>query len=129
MRRLKLSLRHKFFLSIVLIIVPTLGIIFAWAGVRSERNATSQIVNQARILARQIVMTRQWISDCGGIMVNRSSEGARQTLYFFDDRLDTSRGTFNRFTPAMVTKKLSIFLPQWFRKVFIKKSMSNRAFR
>jgi len=107
MRRLKLSLRHKFFLSIVFIIVPILGIIFAWAGVRSERNATSQIVNQARILARQIVMTRQWISDCGGIMVDRSSEGASQTPYFFDDRLDTTRGTFNRFTPAMVTKKLS----------------------
>jgi signal transduction histidine kinase len=107
MRRLKLSLRHKFFLSIVFIIVPILGIIFAWAGVRSERNTTSQIINQARILARQIVMTRQWVSDCGGIMVNRDSDGAKETLYFLDDRLDTQRGTFSRFTPAMVTKKLS----------------------
>ena len=52
---MKLSLRYKFLLSIVLIIVPILGIIFAWAGIRSERNATTQIINQARILARQIV--------------------------------------------------------------------------
>jgi len=107
MRRLRLSLRYKFFLSIVFIIVPILGIIFAWVGVRSERNATTQIINQARILARQIVMTRQWISDCGGIMVNRDSAGAKKTLYFLDDRIETDRGTFSRFTPAMVTKKLS----------------------
>lgn len=107
MRQLKFSLRHKFLWSIVLIIVPILGVIFAWAGLRSERNTIAQIVNQARVLARQIVMTRQWISDCGGVMVDRKSAGAKETIYFFDDRLDTARGTYNRFTPSMVTQKLS----------------------
>ena len=105
--RIKLTLQQKFFLNIVLIIAPVLGLIFAYAGIRSERNATLQTINQARILARQIILTRQWISDCGGVMVDRNSEGAKKTLYFLDDRIDTMRGTFNRFSPSMVTKKLS----------------------
>ncbi len=106
-KTIRLSLRKKFFLSIFLIIVPVIGVIFAWAVIRNERNATNQVINQARVLSRQIIMTRQWVSDCGGVMVPRTSEGAKSFRYFFDDRLQTDRGTFNRFTPAMVTKKLS----------------------
>ena len=105
--RFRLSLQNKFFLCIVLIITPVLGLIFAYAGIRSERNATVQTINQARILARQIILTRQWVSDCGGVMVERDSTGAGNTAYFVDDQLHTDRGDFNRFTPSMVTKKLS----------------------
>ena len=109
MRRLRISLKGKFFIGIVITVVPVLSLIFTWSGIRSERHATSQIVNQARILARQIIMTRQWVADCGGIMVARNSLGAKGTRYFYDDRLPTSRGTFQRFTPSMVTKKLSTY--------------------
>ncbi len=107
MKRFKISLKGKFFIGIVLTVVPVMGLIFAWTGIRNERHATSQVINQARILARQIIMTRQWIADCGGIMVARDSLGAQGTLYFYDDRLITTRGVFQRYTPAMVTKKLS----------------------
>lgn len=107
MKRINLSLQAKFFLSIVLIVVPVLGFIFTWTGIRNERHAVSQVLNQARILARQIVMTRQWVADCGGVLVSRGSLGARGTHYFYDDRLVTPRGLFQRFTPSMVTKKLS----------------------
>ncbi len=103
----RFSLQKKFLLSILLIITPIMGVIFTWAGIHTEHNATSQVINQARILARQIIMTRQWVADCGGIMVARNSAGAKDLIYFLDDKLQTSRGTFNRFTPAMVTKKLS----------------------
>jgi len=106
-KKIKLSLQWKFFLCIVLIILPTLGIIFTWAGIQSEKQATKQVLNQARILARQVILTRQWISDCGGVMVPRESEGAKGVTYFYDDRLETSRCIYQRFTPAMVTKKLS----------------------
>jgi signal transduction histidine kinase len=65
------------------------------------------VVNQARILARQIVLTRQWVSDCGGIFVDVKSRGAKDIACFFDDKLHTNHGVFQRFTPAMVTRKLS----------------------
>jgi signal transduction histidine kinase len=109
MKRIKFTLKGKFFIGIVIIVVPVLGLIFAWTGIRNERHATSQVVNQARILARQIVMTRQWVADCGGIMVARNSLGAKGTLYFYDERLSTARGVYQKFTPSMVTKKLSTY--------------------
>lgn len=101
------SLQLKFLLCITLIVFPLLGVIFVWNGVRAERTAKDQVLNQARVLARQIVLTRQWISDCGGIMVSKDSDGARNTAYFFNDPMETTRGTYQRFTPSMVTKKLS----------------------
>ncbi len=102
-----LSVQIKFFLAIVVVVFPVLGVIFTWIGIRSEQNATSQIVNQARVLARQIILTRQWVSDCDGVLVNRNSRGATDTVYFFDDRLETTHGVFQRFTPSMITTKLS----------------------
>ncbi len=101
------SLQFKFLSGIALVIAPVLGVIFTWTGIQHEKLAEEQVKNQARILARQIVLTRQWISDCGGVMVHKKSKGARDITCFFDDRLETSRGWYQRFTPAMVTRKLS----------------------
>ena len=107
MKKFRVSLQWKFFLCIVLIIFPALGIIFIWAGVQNKSQSDQQVVNQARILARQIVLTRQWVTDCGGIFVDVQSRGARDIACFFDDKLHTNHGEFQRFTPAMVTRKLS----------------------
>ncbi len=103
----KLPLRHKFLLSILVIVTPILGILFAWMDMRSRDHILDQIVNQARVLSRQVVLTRQWVTDCGGVMVAAASIGAADTNYFYDDRMTTERGLFHRFTPSMVTKKLS----------------------
>jgi len=106
-KKFRVSLQWKFFLCIVLIILPILGIIFTWAGIQNESQSDEQVINQARILARQIVLTRQWITDCGGVFVNLQSQGAKDIACFFDDKLQTTHGTLQRFTPAMVTRKLS----------------------
>jgi signal transduction histidine kinase len=110
--KIRVSLQWKFFLCIVLIIIPILGIIFAWAGIQSEKQSNDQVVNQARILSRQIILTRQWITDCGGVFVNRQSQGAKDVMYLFDDTLQTKRGSYQRFTPSMVTRKLSQYSTQ-----------------
>ena len=106
-KKLNLSLQYKFLLSIIFIIVPILGIIFTWMGIQSEKQTTEQVLNQARSLANQVILARQWVTDCGGVLIPRESEGAKGIPYFFDDRVETPRGTYQRFTPAMVTKKLS----------------------
>ncbi len=121
MRRFNFSLQHKFIFSIALIIVPTMGIIFAWMGYQHEKLVGKQLLDRARVLSRQIVITRQWISDCGGVMVKKGSLGALNAATFYDDRMETSRGTYQRFTPSMVTKKLSDYSYKeetyWFRLV------------
>ena len=107
MKRLHLSLQMKFLLSIVFIVVPILGLIFVWTGIENENQAKEQVLTQARVLSKQVILTRQWITDCGGVLVPLESKGAKNTTCFIDDRLKTSRGWYLRFTPAMVTKKLS----------------------
>jgi signal transduction histidine kinase len=106
-KKLRLSIQIKFLLSIILIIVPVLGIIFTWTGIQNEQQAKEQVLTQARVLSRQVILTRQWITDCGGVMVPLGSKGATNTTCFIDDRLQTSHGWYQRFTPAMVTRKLS----------------------
>ena len=69
MKKLHISLQIKFLLSIILIIVPVLGVIFTWTGIQNEKQAKEQVLTQARVLSRQVILTRQWITDCGGVMV------------------------------------------------------------
>ena len=107
MKKFSVSLQWKFFLCIVLIIFPTLGVLFTWAGIQNKSQADEQVVNQARILARQIVLTRQWVTDSGGVLVDLQSQGAKDIACSFEDRLMTSHGEYQRFSPAMVTRKLS----------------------
>jgi len=59
------SLQFKFLLSTILIIVPVLGVVFTWVGIRNETQARAQVLNQARILSTQVILTRQWISYAG----------------------------------------------------------------
>ncbi len=102
-----LPLQWKFLLCITLIVFPTISAIFIWSGIHQKEQAVDQVINQARILTRQIILTRQWISDCGGLILLRGTRGAQGASCFYDERLDTSRGSFQRFTPSMVTARLS----------------------
>ncbi len=72
MKKFRVSLQWKFFLCIVLIILPTPGILFTWAGIQNKNQSDEQVVNQARILSRQIVLNRQ---------TNRTDLKGRQLIY------------------------------------------------
>ena len=101
------SLQFKFMSAIIGIVVPLLGIIFLWQGVTEERQAWTQVVNQARLLTRQIILTRQWVSDSQGLFLRQDTPGAQGGSAFYTDLLPTERGVMQRFTPSMVTKQLS----------------------
>jgi len=81
-KKFQLSLQWKFFLCIVVIILPVLSIIFTWTGIQNEKQAMEQVLNQARVLARQVILTRQWVTDCGGVMIPRESKGAEGIAFF-----------------------------------------------
>ena len=109
MRGLRGSLQFKFMSAIICIVVPLLGIIFLWQGVAEERQAWTQVVNQARVLTRQIILTRQWVSDSQGVYLRTDTHGAQGGGGFYTDLLPTERGIMQRFTPSMVTKQLSLY--------------------
>lgn len=106
--RLRGALKRKFVLGIVVIIVPVLGLLFTWLSVKLRDQAKEEALAKARVVADQIVLTRQWITDCmGGVFVHTSSPGARDVTYATQDQIATRHGTYQLFTPAMVTQKLS----------------------
>ena len=109
MFRFKGSLQFKFVSAIICIVVPLLGIIFLWQGVAEERQAWSQVANQARLLTRQIILTRQWVSDSQGLYLRTDTPGAQGGGGVYSDLLPTERGVMQRFTPSMVTKQLSLY--------------------
>jgi signal transduction histidine kinase len=109
MFRFKGSLQFKFMSAIICIVVPLLGIIFLWQGVTEERQAWTQVINQARVLTRQIILTRQWVSDSQGLFLRQDTPGAQGGGKFYSDLLTTQRGVMQRFTPSMVTKQLSLY--------------------
>lgn len=103
------SLQFKFVSAIICIVVPLLGVIFLWQGVAEERQAWTQVINQARLLTRQIILTRQWVSDSQGVFLRTDTPGAHGGGTFYTDLLPTERGLMQRFTPSMVTKQLSLY--------------------
>ncbi len=125
--RNKLSLQSKFILSIVLIIVPTLSIIFIWAGYQHETLAKEQLIGKAQVLSTQVILTRKWISDVNGILIKKGIPEISDKKHFLNDVVNTERGEHMRFTPSMVTKDLSRYsLKQdkyWFR-IFSKNPMN-----
>ncbi len=102
----QLSLQKKFILSIFIIIIPTLSLIFVWAGYQHEKSAIKQLIGQARILATQVILTRKWVSSYNGVLVKekKTLNGGNHML---KDRIHTERGPYLRLTPSMVTRELS----------------------
>ncbi|HCY85684.1 MAG TPA: hypothetical protein DHV36_11165, partial [Desulfobacteraceae bacterium] len=106
--RLKGTLKRKFVLGIVVIIVPVLGFLFTWLSVKLQDQAKEDALAKARVVADQVILTRQWVTDCmGGVFVHTSSTGAKDVTYATQDQILTRHGTYQLFTPSMVTKKLS----------------------
>jgi signal transduction histidine kinase len=66
-----------------------------------------QIENKARIIFRQIIITRQWIADHGGIFVEKMP-WTKPSPYLENPEIkDVSGKRYVMQTPAMVTKELS----------------------
>ena len=64
---------------------------------------------EGSLLTRQIILTRQWVSDSQGLFLRQDTPGAQGGGAFYTDLLPTERGVMQRFTPSMVTKQLSLY--------------------
>ncbi|MBI3592816.1 MAG: DUF3365 domain-containing protein, partial [Nitrospirae bacterium] len=117
-KSLKLNLSLKFIIGCSLALVTALGISFFVIAERQERLIMRQVENEARILFRQIVITREWIADHGGIFIEKLPR-AKSTSYINNSEIVDAKG--KRYiiqTPAMVTKELSTYAKEkglyWF---------------
>ncbi len=102
------SLNRKFILGVAIIIIPILGLIFVWIEINLIDQAKIHTIEKARVVADNIILLRQWITDCkGGVFIPADSLGACNMPNKLEYRLNTKKGELQMFTPSMVTKKLS----------------------
>ncbi|MFH2059297.1 MAG: ATP-binding protein [Pseudomonadota bacterium] len=106
--KINYPLKRKFVFGVIIIIVPILGLLFTWIGFRLSDQAKLETLEKARVIADQVILTRQWVTDClGGVFVNTKSTGAQGVIYATPDQIVTHSDTYQLFTPSMVTQKLS----------------------
>jgi hypothetical protein len=68
-RALRISLSYKFMIGIGVVLAMTMGTSFHYLSTKHEALIFEQMDMQARAFFKQIVLTRKWIADHGGIFV------------------------------------------------------------
>lgn len=103
--RINLSLKYILATTVILLIVMgvTLGIIAK----RHEELVMEQTKIQAKALFQQIVITRRWIADHGGVFVEKLPWVEANPYLKDSQMIDTKGKKYIKENPAMVTKQLS----------------------
>src|SRR3990172_3862918 len=126
LRNIRITLTLKFLFGTGAVLVTTLGVLFYVLVQRQERLIYTQIENEARTIFKQIVLTRAWISDHGGIFVEKLPwVDSRSSLSGTESEITDTKGRrFLKRTPAMVTKELSRYAKEkglyWFHITSLK---------
>lgn len=118
------KLKYKFILIIGSVLLVSFGVIFLYMTKLQTNLVIGQAKHQARMLHRQIILTRQWVSDHHGLFVVKT-EKARENPYLYSPNLETMEGiTLVQRNPAMVTRELSQYAQSagygWFRVTSLK---------
>jgi hypothetical protein len=117
---IKLSLTWKLIIGCVLTLLVTMSLTFYFINLRQERLILRQAENEARTIFRQIIITRKWVADHGGVFVERAPLPRTIPTPFMADAeiVDEQGRRFTRESPAMVTKALADYAKEeesyWF---------------
>jgi len=123
-RALKISLILKFIIGVAVVLAVTTGLTIYFINKNHKKLVIEQIDQQARALFRQIVLTRKWISDHGGVFVERVP-WKEPSPYLSEPEIEDTHGNkYYRQSPAMVTKELSKYAREkglfWFHITSLK---------
>ncbi len=114
-----MSLQGKFILAVVSILGLSYGLLMLFTSHLQNRLVIGQAEQQARMLSRQILLTRQWIADHQGLFLVQT-ETTRPNAFLNEPVVTTDTGlTLVKRNPAMVTRELSAYAARtglaWFR--------------
>ena len=68
---MRINLSLKYIISTIIILATVMGITLVVISKRHERLVLTQTEMQAKALFQQIVITRRWIADHGGVFVEK----------------------------------------------------------
>jgi hypothetical protein len=119
-----MSLRAKFIWAVVLILTLSYGVLIVYTSHLQNRLVLGQAEQQARMLYRQVLLTRQWVADHQGLFLLQSDTAPANT-YLAEPVLTTTGGqVLVKRNPAMVTRELSQYAAEsgmgWFRVTSLK---------
>lgn len=126
--KIRLSITTKLLIATGTVLVLTMGILFYILIQRQERLILNQMRNEARSLFRQVLLTRRWIADHGGIFVERLP-WVKPNPYLSEigkeaEVIDRKGRKLVRENPALVTKELSRYARErdlfWFNITSLK---------
>ncbi len=106
-RTLRISLSHKFVIGVIVTLTITMGVSIYFISKRHRELIMQQVDMQARAIFKQILITRRWIADHGGVFVE-SLPWKEPNPYLKEAEITDVKGRrFIKESPAMVTKELS----------------------
>ena len=114
-----MTLKGKFILAVVTILLLSYGALIVYISDLQNRLIIGQAEQQARMLYKQILLTRQWVSDHHGLFLVQSAT-ARPNTFLHEPVMTTETGlVLVKRNPAMVTRELSEYAARtgmgWFR--------------
>jgi signal transduction histidine kinase len=106
-RAIRLSLSLKFVIGTAVVLGIVMGASLHLVSLKDRALMMEQLHSQARTLFAQIVLTRKWIADHGGIFVE-SGPMTKPSPFLQDPEIEDIKGRrYLKESPAMVTKELS----------------------
>ena len=114
-----MNLTIKFIIAISAIILLSYGFLLFQTSTLQNELVMGQARQQARILYKQILLTRQWVSDHHGLFLVKTDQ-VLENPYLHESVISADDGTiFVKRNPAMVTRELSEYAAEsgfsWFR--------------
>jgi signal transduction histidine kinase len=119
-----MHLKGKFILAVVAVLTLSYGVMILYSSHLQNRLVLGQAEQQAKMLYRQILLTRQWIADHQGLFLLQSN--ATRANAFLTEPVTTTTGgqVLVKRNPAMVTRELSEYAAKsgmgWFRVTSLK---------
>ena len=119
-----MNLTIKFIVAISAIILLSYGFLLMQTSNLQNRLVMEQAKQQARVLYKQIILTRQWVSDHQGLFLMKTGT-VKENPFLRDGVIRADDGTvFVKRNPAMVTRELSEYASRsgfcWFRITSLK---------
>ena len=123
-RALEMSLSLKFVIGVAVVLTAAMGVSIYFIDRNHEKLVLEQVDQQARALFRQIVLTREWIADHGGIFTEKVLWKEPSPYLAEPELVDIQGRKYVKQTPAMVTKELSQYAREkgmyWFHITSLK---------
>jgi signal transduction histidine kinase len=123
-RALRISLSSKFVIGVAVVLTIAMGVTLYFIDRNHKNLVIEQVGHEARALFRQIVLTRRWIADHGGIFIEKVPWKEPSPYLDEPEIIDAQGRRYMKQSPAMVTKELSKYASEkglyWFHITSLK---------